>query len=66
MTKIRKRTAPPTLVGARVQVKHGLLWLRRGLGTVRSTYRKEGREFATVELDGGKVVLRLVQTLRMV
>jgi hypothetical protein len=65
--KPRGPSTPPTLVGARVEVKHGFLWLRRGVGTVRSTYRKEGRDFATVELDGtGKTVLRLVGTLRLV
>lgn len=61
------RSTAATLVGTRVEVKHGLLWLRRGSGTVRSTYTKEGRHFATVELDGtGKVVLRLVNTLRAI
>jgi hypothetical protein len=60
----RKRPADTTWVGTRVQVKHGFLWLRRGVGTVRSTYQKEGRHFARVELDGtGKVLLRLVSTL---
>ena len=60
-------TRAATLVGARVEVKHGFLWLRKGTGTVRSTYEKEGRHFATVELDGkGKTVLRLVSTLRLV
>jgi hypothetical protein len=63
----RKPSPAGTLIGSRVEVKHGFLWLRRGVGTVRSTYRKEGRDFATVELDGkGKIVLRLVSTLRLV
>ena len=65
----KNRKASPTgiQVGARVEAKHGFLWLRKGIGTVRSTYQKEGRDFATVELDGtGKVVLRLVKTLRPV
>ena len=58
--------AAETLIGKRVEVKHGFLWLRRGVGTVRSAYEKEGRHFATVELDGtGKVLLRLVSTLRL-
>lgn len=62
----RRTSTPPTLVGARVEVKRGFLWLRRGVGTVRSTYQKEGRHFATVELDGtGEVLLRLVKTLRV-
>lgn len=62
-----KPSPATTLIGSRVEVKHGFLWLRRGVGTVRSTYRKEGRDFATVELDGkGKIVLRLVNTLRLV
>ncbi len=53
--------------GERVTVRHGFLWLRTGEGTVRSTYRKEGRLFATVELDGsGKVVPRLVSQLRVI
>ena len=51
--------------GERVTVRHGFLWLRTGQGTIRATYRKEGRLFATVELDGsGKVVPRLVSQLQ--
>ena len=66
-SKPRRTSAATTMVGARVEVKHGFLWLRRGVGTVRSTYQKEGRHFATVELDrNGKVLLRLVNTLRPV
>lgn len=65
--KHRRTSAASTMIGARVEVKHGFLWLRRGAGTVRSTYQKEGRHFATVELDGtGKVLLRLVNTLRVI
>ena len=65
--KPRRASTAATLVGARVEVKHGFLWLRRGVGTVRTTYKKEGREFATVELDGtGKNLLRLVSSLRVV
>ncbi|HQR29225.1 MAG TPA: hypothetical protein PLL32_02370 [Anaeromyxobacteraceae bacterium] len=65
MPSPRRPRARDTLVGTRVEVKRGFLWLRRGVGTVRSTYTKAGREFATVELDGsGEVVLRLVKTLR--
>jgi hypothetical protein len=61
------RRAPRSLVGEKVTVRHGFLWLRTGLGTVRATYTKEGRNFATVELDGsGKVVLRLVGQLQVI
>jgi hypothetical protein len=53
------------LVGERVTVRHGFLWLRTGHGTVRATYQKEGRLFASVELDGsGKILPRLVSQLR--
>jgi len=53
------------LVGQRVTIRHGFLWLRTGQGTVRDTYEKEGRRFASVELDGsGKLVPRLVSQLR--
>jgi hypothetical protein len=53
------------LVGKRVTTRHGFLWLRTGQGTVRATYTKEGRSFASVELDGsGKVVPRLLSQLR--
>jgi hypothetical protein len=59
------RGAPRSLVGKRVTVRHGFLWLRTGCGTVRATYQKEGRAFATVELDGsGKTLPRLVSQLR--
>ncbi len=62
----RKHPVHATMIGPRVEVKHGFLWLRRGVGTVRSTYQKEGRHFATVELDGtGKLLLRLVNTLQV-
>ena len=55
-----------SLVGRRVTVRHGFLWLRTGHGTVRATYTKEGRDFASVELDGsGKVLPRLVSQLRL-
>jgi hypothetical protein len=61
------RKAPRSLVGERVTVRHGFLWLRTGHGTVRATYEKEGRHFATVEIDGsGKVLPRLVSQLRVV
>jgi hypothetical protein len=61
------RRAPKSLVGEKVTVRHGFLWLRTGTGTVRSAYAKEGRNFATVELDGsGKVVLRLVSQLQAI
>ncbi|MEI6226674.1 MAG: hypothetical protein WCS72_18165 [Deltaproteobacteria bacterium] len=61
------RKAARSLVGERVTVRHGFLWLRTGQGTVRTTYEKEGRSFATVELDGsGKVLPRLVSQLRIV
>ena len=54
------------LVGEKVTVRHGFLWLRTGQGTVRATYTKEGRDFASVELDGsGKVLPRLVSQLRL-
>ena len=54
------------LVGQRVTIRHGFLWLRTGHGTVRNTYEKEGRHFASVEIDGsGKLVPRLVSQLRV-
>jgi hypothetical protein len=53
------------LVGKRVTIRHGFLWLRTGQGTVRATYTKEGRHFASVELDGsGRLLPRLVSQLR--
>jgi hypothetical protein len=53
-------------VGERVTVRHGFLWRRTGNGTVRATYQKEGRLFASVELDGsGKVLPRLVSQLQV-
>ena len=59
------RGKPRSLVGQRVTVRHGFLWLRTGQGTVRATYEKEGRSFASVELDGsGKLLPRLVSQLR--
>jgi hypothetical protein len=61
------RGTPRSLVGEKVTVRHGFLWLRTGHGTVRSTYTKEGRLFATVELDGsGKTVPRLVSQLEII
>ena len=62
------RKAPRSLVGQRVKFRHGFLWLRTGHGTVRATYTKEGRLFASVELDGGggKLLPRLVSQLREV
>ena len=61
------REAPDELVGERVTIRHGFLWLRTGHGTVRATYKKEGRLFASVELDGsGRVLPRLVSQLRVV
>jgi hypothetical protein len=55
------------LVGERVTVRHGFLWLRTGYGTVRSTYQKEGRLFASVELDGsGKQLPRLVSQIQVI
>ena len=60
------RKPSTSLVGQRVTVRHGFLWLRTGQGTVRATYTKEGRDFASVELDGtGKLVPRLVSQLRL-
>jgi hypothetical protein len=54
-------------VGEKVTVRHGFLWLRTGPGTVRATYQKEGRLFASVELDGtGKQLPRLVSQLRII
>ena len=51
--------------GARVTVRHGFFWLRTGNGTIRATYKKEGRLFASVELDGsGKLLPRLVSQIR--
>jgi hypothetical protein len=53
-------------VGERVTVRHGFLWRRTGSGTIRATYQKEGRTFATVELDGsGKILPRLVSQLQV-
>jgi hypothetical protein len=53
--------------GARVTVRHGLFWLRHGSGTIRATYKKEGRHFASVELDGsGKILPRLLSQLQLV
>ena len=55
------------IVGERVSVRHGFLWLRTGHGTVRATYQKEGRLFASVELDGsGRVLPRLVSQLQVI
>ncbi|MEI7705091.1 MAG: hypothetical protein WCK73_10895 [Deltaproteobacteria bacterium] len=60
------RGATKGLVGERVTVRHGFLWLRTGHGTISATYKKEGRLFASVELDGtGKVVPRLVSQLKL-
>jgi hypothetical protein len=60
------RHSSKSLVGRRVNVRHGFLWLRTGQGTVRATYTKEGRDFASVELDGsGKLLPRLVSQLRL-
>jgi hypothetical protein len=54
-------------VGERVTIRHGFLWLRTGHGTIRSTYQKEGRLFASVELDGsGKLLPRLVSQVQVV
>jgi hypothetical protein len=59
------RRGQDKLVGERVTIRHGFLWLRTGHGTVRGTYEKEGRLFATVELDGsGKLLPRLVSQLQ--
>jgi hypothetical protein len=53
-------------VGERVTVRHGFLWRRTGSGTIRATYQKEGRLFASVELDGsGKILPRLVSQLQV-
>ena len=53
-------------VGEKVTVRHGFLWLRTGDGTIRATYKKEGRFFASVELDGsGKLLPRLVSQLQV-
>jgi hypothetical protein len=61
------RRAPRSIVGEKVTVRHGFLWLRTGHGTIRSTYQKEGRLFASVEIDGsGRVLPRLVSQLRVV
>ena len=55
------------LVGERVTVRHGFLWLRTGPGTIRTTYQKEGRLFASVELDGsGKLVPRLLSQVQVI
>lgn len=61
------RGVPNKLVGEKVTVRHGFLWLRTGPGTIRATYKKEGRLFASVELDGsGKLVPRLVSQLQVI
>jgi hypothetical protein len=61
------RGARNDLVGERVTVRHGFLWLRTGHGTVRATYQKEGRHFASVALDGsGKHLVRLVSQVRVI
>jgi hypothetical protein len=61
------RGAPKSLVGERVTLRHGFLWLRRGHGTVRATYQKEGRLFASVELEGsGELLPRLVSQVQVV
>jgi hypothetical protein len=58
---------PSDLVGERVTIRHGFLWLRTGQGTVRATYQKEGRLFASVELDGTRKHLpRLVSQLQII
>ena len=60
------RATPKSLVGEKVTVRHGFLWLRTGQGIVRSTYKKDGRLFASVELDGsGKVLPWLVGQLQV-
>jgi hypothetical protein len=52
-------------VGQRVTVRHGFLWRKIGNGTIRATYQKEGRLFASVELDGsGEILPRLVGQTR--
>ncbi len=52
-------------VGQRVTVRHGFLWRKIGIGTTRATYQKEGRLFASVELDGsGKLLPGLVSQIR--
>ena len=54
-------------VGQRVTVRHGFLWRKIGNGTIRATYQKEGRLFASVELDGsGKLLPRLVSQIRAI
>ena len=59
--------APRSLVGKTVSLRHGFLWLRTGQGTVRATYEKEGRLFASVELEGsGKVPPRLVSQFQVI
>ena len=61
------RRSQNDVVGKRVTVRHGFLWLRTGHGTVRGTYTKEGRLFASVELDGSaKVLPRLVGQLHVI
>jgi hypothetical protein len=54
-------------VGERVAVRHGFLWRRTGNGTIRAIYQKEGRHFASVELDGsGKLLPRLLSQLQVI
>ena len=59
------RGARKSLIGRKVSVRHGFLWLRTGQGIIRATYEKQGRTFVTVELIGsGKVLPRLLSQLR--
>jgi hypothetical protein len=61
------RSAPKSLVGERVTLRHGFLWLRTGHGIVRATRQKEGRLFASVELEGsGKLPPRLLSQVQVV
>jgi hypothetical protein len=61
------RSPKNLLIGQRVSLRHGFLWMKAGQGTIRATYQKQGRLFATVELDGtGERVPRLMNQLRVV
>ena len=67
MTSRSRGDAGVLKAGARVTVRHGFFWLRHGSGTIRATYNKEGRLFASVELDGsGKLLPRLLSQLQVI
>ena len=67
MTRRSRGDVDVLKAGDRVTVRHGFFWLRTGNGTIRATYKKEGRLFASVELDGnGKLLPRLLSQLQVI